>query len=60
MEELKYARSPGTRSLQATQWATAEEWMTQKTTIEQLYRIENKTLSQVMAIMEEKHGFKAT
>ncbi len=39
---------------------SAEDWKTQYDRIRQLYAVEDRTLKQVMQIMEQKYGFKAT
>ena len=39
-------------------WATKEAWVQHQAEIEQLY--EKKTLAEVMRLMKDKHGFKAT
>lgn len=37
-----------------------QEWDAHRATIEHLYREKNKTLKEVMSIMEREHQFKAT
>jgi len=37
-----------------------QEWDGHRATIEHLYRERNKTLTEVMSIMEREHQFKAT
>lgn len=39
-------------------WATKAEWTRHRTLIAQLY--EDKTLAEVIQIMERQHGFRAT
>ena len=41
-------------------WATEEEWTAHREVIERLYKKENRTLSEVRLIMEERYRFKAT
>ena len=39
-------------------WATKRDWIQHQAVIGQLYK--DRTLSEVMKIMEKQHGFKAT
>ncbi|KAI1777269.1 hypothetical protein F4818DRAFT_409806 [Hypoxylon cercidicola] len=41
-------------------WATADDWAAQRPYITTLYRDENRTLKDIMQIMQEKHQFFAT
>ena len=41
-------------------WATSDDWDVHRLDIERLYKVENKTLREVMHIMKEQHGFRAT
>jgi hypothetical protein len=48
-------------SIGATKWRTSEEdWEDHRARIRRLYLEEDRTLKDVMAIMEREHGFKAT
>jgi hypothetical protein len=47
--------------MSSNMWRTSlEDWASHRTRIRQLYLDEDKTLKDVMAIMEREHGFKAT
>lgn len=50
----------GNADPQQTQYATAEDWNRHRETFTKLYLEENKTLNEVMSIMKEQYGFKAT
>ena len=41
-------------------WATKEAWAQHQADIKQLYVHENKPLPEVMRLMKDKHGFRAT
>jgi Clr5 domain len=41
-------------------WVTTEEWLAQRTNIKRLYLDQGRTLKEVMGIIENKYGFKAT
>lgn len=41
-------------------WATEQDWDLHKKRIESLYVVENKSLNEVMAVMETDFGFRAT
>jgi hypothetical protein len=48
-------------SMSSTWWPTSEEdWEPHRARIRQLYLEEDRTLKDVMAIMEREQGFKAT
>ena len=47
--------------MSSNMWRTSgEDWESHRTRIRQLYSEENRTLKDVMGIMEREHGFKAT
>ena len=50
----------GNADPQQTQYATAEDWNRHRETFTKLYLEESKTLNEVMSIMKEQYGFKAT
>lgn len=41
-------------------WAAKQDWARYQALIKQLYRDERKSLAEVMRIMENQHGFRAT
>jgi len=41
-------------------WAGGDEWDEYRPTIQDLYLSQNLSLKEVMKIMEDSHGFKAT
>lgn len=43
-----------------TEWADSEAWERHRTVITQLYDSQNRTLKQVIEIMERDHDFHAT
>jgi hypothetical protein len=50
-----------TAQISSTPWRTSEaDWEPFKARIRQLYFEDNRTLKDVMTIMERDHGFKAT
>jgi hypothetical protein len=51
----------GSESAATSKWATSEkDWNSQRGVIKELYFQQDKTLKEVMAIMEREHLFKAT
>jgi hypothetical protein len=54
-------RAEGSESTGISKWATSEkDWNSQRSVIKELYLQQDKTLREVMAIMEREHHFKAT
>jgi hypothetical protein len=41
-------------------WVGGDEWETHRPAIQELYQNQNLALKEVMRIMEESHGFRAT
>ncbi|KAK5661857.1 hypothetical protein OQA88_9961 [Cercophora sp. LCS_1] len=41
-------------------WVANDEWETHRHAIQELYQVQNRALKDVMRIMEDKHGFRAT
>ena len=49
-----------TASESTIRYMGAEDWVVHRDQISRLYRDENRTLKETMAIIEEEHGLKAT
>lgn len=45
---------------QSVSWVGGDEWDPWRTTIQDLYQTQNLPLKDVMKVMEEEHGFRAT
>ncbi|KAK3361930.1 Clr5 domain-containing protein, partial [Lasiosphaeria ovina] len=41
-------------------WVAGDEWDTHRATIQELYQAQNMPLKDVMKVMEDRHGFRAT
>jgi len=41
-------------------WVVGDEWESHRAAIQELYQNQNLALKEVMRVMEEKHGFRAT
>ncbi len=41
-------------------WVSGDEWEMHRASIQDLYQTQNLSLKEVMRIMEERHGFRAT
>jgi len=41
-------------------WVAGDEWEAHRVVIQDLYQNQNLALKEVMRIMEERHGFRAT
>jgi hypothetical protein len=52
--------SPGRPTPPVTYPPSAKDWENHRRIFTDLYRVENKTLDQVMEIMKNEYGFKAT
>jgi hypothetical protein len=54
-------RADGSEPTATPKWVTSEKaWNSQRDVIKELYLQQDKTLKEVMAIMEREHHFKAT
>jgi hypothetical protein len=61
MNPFHLLRAEGGESTGTCKWATSEkDWNSQRSVIKELYLQQDKTLKEVMAIMEGTHHFKAT
>ncbi|KAK3948107.1 hypothetical protein QBC32DRAFT_382115 [Pseudoneurospora amorphoporcata] len=54
MEDVRYAQQ------HPSGWAGGDEWEDHRGRIQELYQGQNLSLKEVMRIMEERHGFRAT
>lgn len=60
MNPVHPPQADGSESAATSKWASEKDWNSQRGVIKELYLQQDKTLKEVMAIMEHQHHFKAT